>query len=285
MMCKQTKMLDLKNLSLNFFRHHTECALRIVLRAVAVPALNAGIDGIGAVNRTVYMFGRVDVEGQRLAVQLDSVIAETWDQIKGFLGDSAYIKFWRRPGGPEVGMIIWVGGSAKGRKSVLMYADMVGMGICAVFRMGEDDVGAQLADERRQLRNSVSLGHCAHPAIWPIQPVQVANAQRLARTFQFTRADSRQRIRRGAVIAVDGCRFAARCTDQRDVRAVLPIFRQCAPNADFIVRMRKDAEDAKCVDHVGDYTQESRKPRNQETGRTGDQETGRPGDRRDAALL
>jgi len=77
------------------------------------------------------------------------------------------------------------------------------------FDVLEHDVRAQATNERNQLRNRLAFGYRVDPAIGPVQPEQVADAQFLTSAFQLTCTHSRQCVSCSAIIAENGCRFAA----------------------------------------------------------------------------
>ena len=115
-----------------------------------------------------------------------------------------------------------VGRVARGLKrgqGPFMHPDVIGVGIGAMFGVGDDDVRAEMADAGDKLGHSRIHRRLLHPAIGPIQPFQAVDAQGAAATGQFLRAYRGQRLWRGAVIAIDGGRFAARGADQGHVGA------------------------------------------------------------------
>ncbi len=115
------------------------------------------------------------------------------------------------------------------------------MRVEAVLRVRDDDVRLHVANLPDDLAHRVIARQRVDPAVGPVEPAQLADAQVVARAGQLAGAHLREGLRRGAVVAEDGAGFAARGANEHGADAAVAVVGQRGACADFVVGMGEDA--------------------------------------------
>ena len=131
---------------------------------------------------------------------------------------------------------------------------MIGMGVESVLRVGQDHIGANLANLTHDHAHGLVPRQILDTAIRPVEPAQLTDAQVAAGARQLARPHLRQVLARRAVVAEDRRRLAARRADQHGAHAGLTVVRQGGTHADLVVGMGKNRQNRQRCGHVASFT-------------------------------
>ncbi|OQA41245.1 MAG: hypothetical protein BWY52_02632 [Chloroflexi bacterium ADurb.Bin325] len=222
--------------------HGLREAVRVVLRAVAVPGRHAPGHPCAHLHRHRDLrIGRA-VEGQQLAVQLHAEVGQAGRALEDALRDGARVEPGRLPRRARLRVTRRVRAGVERLAHDLPYGQVVGVRVQAVLRMRYDNLRSQLADERHNLPDRLLARQILDPAVRPVQPAQFLDADMRARAFQLAGAHLRQVLAGRAVVAEDRGDLPARCAHQDRVHPGIAVIAERRADADLVVRVGKDGQ-------------------------------------------